>query len=43
MRVFDDEMALELTAGFLTWVRETHPSVLKQLLDAWKKSKEMKE
>ncbi len=42
MRVFDDETALELTGGFLTWVMETHPAVLKQLVDAWKKSKEMK-
>jgi len=43
LRVFNDEMAIELTAGFLTWVRETHPSILKQLIDAWKRSKEMEE
>lgn len=42
MRVFTEEMALEGIADFLTWVEETHPSVLKQLVDAWKKSKEMK-
>ena len=43
MRVFTEEMALENIADFLTWVEETHPSVLKQLVNAWKKSKEMKE
>lgn len=42
MRVFTEEMGLERIADFLTWVEETHPSVLKQLVNAWKKSKEMK-
>tara|TARA_X000001388_G_C2213595_1_gene116182 strand:- start:471 stop:602 length:132 start_codon:yes stop_codon:yes gene_type:complete len=42
MRVFTEEMTLEGIADFLTWIEETHPAVLKQLVDAWKKSKEMK-
>ncbi len=43
MRVFTEEMAIEGVAEFLTWVNETHPSILKQLFDAWKRSKEMEE
>ena len=43
MKVFTEEMAIEGVAEFLTWVNETHPSILKQLIDAWKRSKEMRE
>ena len=43
MKTFTDEMALEGVSVFLTWVWETHPSILKQLVDAWKRSKEMEE
>jgi len=43
LRVFTEEMALEGVSEFLTWVNETHPSILKQLVDAWKRSKEMEE
>ena len=43
MKVFTEEMAIEGVAEFLTWVNETPPSILKQLIDAWKRSKEMEE
>ena len=42
MRVFSEENAKEIMWEFCLWLQETHPSVLKTLMEAYKKSKEMK-
>ena len=41
MRVFSEENAKEIMWEFSLWLQKTHPSVLKKLMDAYKKSKEM--
>jgi|TARA_R100000482_G_scaffold22541_2_gene6600 hypothetical protein len=43
MRVFSEENAKEIMWEFLLWVQETHPSILKTLMVAYKKSKEEEE
>jgi len=42
MRTFSEENAKEIIFEFVLWVSQTHPSVLKTLMEAYKKSKEMK-
>ena len=43
MRIFSEENAKEIMFEFVLWVSQTHPSILKTLMDEYKKSKEMEE
>lgn len=40
MRVFSEENAKEIMWEFCLWVQKTHPSILKNLMEAYRKSKE---